>query len=113
MSDTATAAPAIPPETLGDRLTRARKHAGIHKQDLADIIGIGRNSVGRYEADESTPSRPVIISWALATGVDPDWLGGHEVPPHRGRRRTARGAADQEVVSMQELSPIEVHHRAA
>jgi transcriptional regulator with XRE-family HTH domain len=64
----------IPQFTLADRLLKARKHAGLEQKELAEAIGIARTSVVRYEQGESTPRRPVLIAWALATGVDSEWI---------------------------------------
>lgn len=82
----------IAPETrrrpqfgLSDRLRKAREEAGIHeKQEFADLVGIHRDSVARYEAGKSVPRRPVLAAWAMATGVDLDWLTNGETPPSGG-----------------------------
>lgn len=64
---------AIPEEDLADRLRRARRKAGLEQQELADQLGISRSAVSGYE-NGRVPKRPVILSWALATGVDIEWL---------------------------------------
>lgn len=64
----------IPQWTLGDRLRKAREDAGLQQQELADRIGISRRSVSAYESDDSIPRRPVLVVWALGTGVKLHWL---------------------------------------
>jgi transcriptional regulator with XRE-family HTH domain len=64
----------IPAWTRADRLRKAREHAGMQQQELADRIGISRNSVGNYEAGRTAPRRIVLNAWALATGVPMSWL---------------------------------------
>lgn len=64
----------IPQWTLGEKLRKAREDAELQQQQLADKIGISRRSVSAYENDDSIPSRPVLLSWALATGVRLRWL---------------------------------------
>jgi DNA-binding XRE family transcriptional regulator len=80
----------VPEWTLGDRLYKARKRAnggnGWSQQELADAIGISRNSVSRYEDDEYVPSIGILVNWAMATGVDSDWLVGGSPFPRRRRR---------------------------
>lgn len=65
---------AIPQWSLNDRLRKAREHAGLHQQQLADETGISRRSVTNYERGFAVPRRPVLLAWAVATGVDLDWL---------------------------------------
>ena len=64
----------IPQWTLADRLTKARRHAGLEQPELADMIGIARSSLSAYENGHRIPRRPVLLSWALATGVPLEWL---------------------------------------
>jgi transcriptional regulator with XRE-family HTH domain len=65
---------AIPDWTLGDRLRKAREHAGLNQAELAEKIGIARSSVVNYESGRSVPSRPVVLSWCLCTGVSMGWV---------------------------------------
>jgi transcriptional regulator with XRE-family HTH domain len=64
--------------TLGDRLRKAREIAGLTQTEMAEQIGIARNSVGRYESGDYEPSRPVLIAWAFRTGVSLSWIMGEE-----------------------------------
>lgn len=67
--------PGLTPQwTLGDRLRKAREIAGLSQGEMADAIGIARNSVGRYESGAYDPSRPVLIAWAFRTGVSLNWI---------------------------------------
>jgi transcriptional regulator with XRE-family HTH domain len=67
---------AVPEWTTSDRLRKAREHAGLQQAELATAIGVGRTSVVRYEAGQSVPSRPVLLAWAMRTGVSLEWLAG-------------------------------------
>lgn len=70
----------VPEWTLGDRMKKAREHAGLSQGELAARIGISMSSVSRYEVDKTAPGRPVLLSWALCTGVSLEWLlGGGEI----------------------------------
>ena len=71
---TTTTDPVVPDWTLADRLHRARRHAGMEQGELAGAIGIARSSLSSYENGHRVPRRPVILSWAMATGVDVGWL---------------------------------------
>jgi len=60
--------------TMGDRLRKARELAGLKQEELAEILGVARMSMYRWERGVSVPRRPVLISWALRTGVPYEWL---------------------------------------
>ena len=86
----ATAPPATVPQwTLGDRMRKAREHAGLKQAELADEIGIARSSIVNYESGRTAPSRPVLLSWALRCAVPIAWLLGDAFPGGmRGRITT-------------------------
>jgi transcriptional regulator with XRE-family HTH domain len=64
----------IPDWTLADRLRKAREFAGLSQTELGDATGLSRRSVSGYEGGERPPRLHHLIAWALATGVDLDWL---------------------------------------
>lgn len=66
----------VPEWSLADRLRKAREAADLEQKDLAASIGITRNTVGNYEGAKVKPRRPVLIAWALATGVPLAWIEG-------------------------------------
>lgn len=60
--------------TLGDRLRKAREHAGLEIRELAAAVDVHRQSVTRYEADRAVPKRGTVLLWSYATGVSVAWL---------------------------------------
>jgi len=64
----------VPEFSLGDRLRKAREIAGFDQIALAHEIDVHRQTVARYETGASAPRRPVLISWAMTTGVSLEWL---------------------------------------
>lgn len=70
----------IPTWELQDRIMRARRHAGLEQSELAELAGLSRKSISRYETGLSTPRRPALIAIALATGVDLTWLETGKAP---------------------------------
>lgn len=74
MTDLLTGVGVVPTWTLGDRLRKAREVAGMSQADLARATGISQRSVSSYENGTYSPRRPQVLSWALATGVQMDWL---------------------------------------
>jgi len=75
----------IPDWLPHDRLEKARRHRGLNQDELAERLGMSRRTVSSYEAGVREPKRPIIIAWAMATGVNLRWLETGEasepVPP--------------------------------
>jgi transcriptional regulator with XRE-family HTH domain len=82
----ATSPATVPQWTLGDRLRKAREHAGLKQTEMAEEIGIGRSSIINYESDKAKPPRPVLVAWALRCAVPYEWLAGEPVFRRRGGR---------------------------
>ncbi len=68
--------PAVVPDwTLGWRMKRALSHAGIKAEDMADELGVTRQTISRWVNDVGAPPRSLYVKeWALRTGVDYSWL---------------------------------------
>lgn len=64
----------IPEFHIGDRLHKALTEAGVSHQDMADFLGVSRNTVGNYIHRRTPVSIGVLRLWALRTGVSLDWL---------------------------------------
>ena len=60
--------------TLGDRLYKARKQAGLTQHDMAERMEVSRASVSNWENDEHRPYRRSLRQWATITGVSVEWL---------------------------------------
>lgn len=60
--------------TLGERLAKSRKVAGLTQTQMAELTGIGKRSIVRYEDDEAVPSLPRLLKWANVTDVPISWL---------------------------------------
>jgi transcriptional regulator with XRE-family HTH domain len=65
----------IPEWTPGDRFRKARLDAGLKQHELADLIGVDKNTIGNYENGVTTRYQKIVLNqWALATGVPVSWL---------------------------------------
>lgn len=76
----------IPRPNKAQRMRLAREHRGLDTKAFADEIGVSRQSVMAYERGAQN-ARPVVMRmWAMATGVDLDWLetGQETTPPPSG-----------------------------
>lgn len=67
-----------PEWTLGDRLRRARRSAGLQRKDVADALGVSLSTVQSWENDTNRPKDLLETARELEelTGVDAGWLLG-------------------------------------
>lgn len=79
------ASPDAPVWTLGDRLAKARRHAGIRQQaDMAERLTteigehVSKATVSAWERDVNEPTKflATINAWSSITGVDAEWILG-------------------------------------
>lgn len=61
--------------TLGQRLARARREAKLNQQQLAEKLGVSRQTISNYERDEVEETRfDFIAKWGAATDVSLDYF---------------------------------------
>ena len=101
----------IPEITLGWRLKMALGETSV--QEMSDTLGVHRGTIGRWMRDEGArPKRAYLAQWALATGVDYDWLESGTAPatdphgPDGGVPVTSRYADVAMLTSMPRLSLV-------
>lgn len=56
------------------RLRIAREHAGYDQLQLADLIGVSRNTISNAEVGAVAPRKIIVNAWALACGVPAAWI---------------------------------------
>lgn len=66
----------VPEWTLGDRIRKARRHAGIRQHELADRLAVTDKTVAAWEAGYTQPAQLVDTAKRIAeiTGVPWLWL---------------------------------------
>jgi transcriptional regulator with XRE-family HTH domain len=69
-----TATGVIPQWTVPDKIRKAREHAGLSQQELADRLSVTRTSVVNWERGHTRPLRLILRLLAQETGVDEQWL---------------------------------------
>lgn len=74
----------IPAFTLGDRLRKAREVTGMTQGQLAQRIGVARNTVTRSEVGATEPTRLVLRAWSEVTGVPLQWILTGDAPGDLG-----------------------------
>ena len=66
--------PFVPEITLGWRLRIARETSGLGLREFADRIGVSPDTVTSAEKDRRKVRPITINAYALATGVDKQWI---------------------------------------
>jgi transcriptional regulator with XRE-family HTH domain len=61
---------------VGKRLRELRENAGLSQQELADLTGISKRQLGRYEQSKGEPSGDALVRIAKRLGVSVDYLLG-------------------------------------
>lgn len=87
--------PAIPEFDLADYMTKALRLSGLSVSEMAEQLGVTRETVGRWINGRGEPKRGALIAWAAITGVDLAWLEGAP----RARRYSKPQPSDWESAS--------------
>ena len=69
--------------TLGEKLTQARRTAGLTQADVATKLNVSRQAVSRWESGQSKPSTEKLLALGALYGVSIDQLlntGNVEAP---------------------------------
>lgn len=81
----------MPEVELRHRLRIAREHAGYEQEELAQKMGVSRNTITNYEKGKVAPRKIVLNAWAWHCGVSLDWINtgrvGTPTPPGGGAPR--------------------------
>lgn len=64
----------IPEWTLGDRMNKALKHAGLTHQEMAEHLGVNPSTMRTWTSGVTRPRAGMLRQWALRSGVPYEWL---------------------------------------
>lgn len=73
--------PEVPQFDTADRLRKALRNSGVGAQEMADYLGVNRNTVSNWINGHHPPRGAYLRLWALRTGVPYEWLESGEVTP--------------------------------
>jgi len=90
--------------TLGDRMKKALKVAGISRDDMAEYLGVAPATVSTWMNDRIHPSLQTQRLWAMRTGAGYDWITGY-TPRDLNPEPTDSGKATDAIVTHIDLAP--------
>lgn len=64
----------IPEWDLPDRMRKSLRASGVGVQEMADYLGVARNTVSTWVNGHIAPSKQTLRLWAMRTGVPLIWL---------------------------------------
>jgi hypothetical protein len=64
----------IPEWDIHDRLRKSLRFAGLGVGEMAEELGVDRNTVGNYINGRTRISGPALRLWAMRTGVPREWI---------------------------------------
>jgi transcriptional regulator with XRE-family HTH domain len=64
---------------IGERLRQLREERALRQEDLAELAGVGKNTVNRIEKNRTEPHMTTVRKLAEALELDPRELVKH--PP--------------------------------
>ena len=91
----------IPQWDVADRLRKSLRFAGLGTEEMADYLGVSRQSVGNWMNGRIDPSLQTLRLWALRCGVNYEWLVGDRdfrrrgAPFRKARTKTLRTWANR------------------
>lgn len=66
--------------TLGERILNYRKRAGMSQEKLAELLGVSRQVVSKWEGDAAQPELDKIVALARLFGITTDQLLLEDIP---------------------------------
>lgn len=66
----------VPEFDQADRMRKAIRVADLSVSEMAEYLGVTRESVGRWINGRNAPSTQTLRLWASRTGVSYEWLIG-------------------------------------
>ena len=74
----------IPTIDTRHRLRLAREAAKLTTQQVADLLGVKRQTISNYENGHTTPAKATVMAWSTITTVPVWWLEGGLSPVGSG-----------------------------
>ena len=71
----------VPAWDVADRMRKALRVSDVGVQEIAEYLGVARNTVSTWINGRIDPSKQTLRLWALRCGVSYEWLLDGDAPP--------------------------------
>jgi len=95
----------VPSIEMYDRMRIALRHANVGVSEMADYLGVTRQTVGNWINGHVKPSRQSLLLWALRTGVPLEWIETGTVSDSSEHEKPRPDGPDGAAVRHQGLEP--------
>ena len=89
--------------TIGERIAQKRKENNLSQEALGEALGVSRQSISKWESDNSLPEIEKLIAMSKLFSVSVGWLLGVEETEQRAEADEG-GAAESAPEDSGELS---------
>lgn len=86
-----------------NNIEKLRKQRRLTQEQLADIIGIGRDTLGRYEAEVTDMKVSVLIALADYFNVTTDYILGRSTKQYIDKKKVFDAISDNHLKLISEL----------
>lgn len=84
---------------VADRIQNLRKAKGISQEQLADVIGVSRQAVSKWESEQTTPDLEKIILMSEYFDVTTDYLLKGIEPAEETEHMTVGDVIDRKILT--------------
>ena len=85
--------------TIADRIQSLRKQKGMSQEELADSVGVSRQSVSKWESEQATPDLDKVVIMSELFDVTTDYLLKGIEPVKTDDHKTMADVLDQKVLT--------------
>jgi len=96
--------------TLGERIKNQRTRAGLSQERVAELVGVSRQSVTKWESGQSAPSTENLFRLAEIFGTTVDML--LDIPDEKNSKSTDQAQIKELTSQIQYLYRIESARKA-
>ena len=89
--------------TLGEKIYRLRTEQGMSQENFGDMLGVSRQSVSKWETDQSVPELDKVVAISEMLGVSTDYLLKESVEGYQ-EQRMAQGRQQGSFIRVRKLS---------
>ena len=96
--------------TLGERIKNQRSRAGLSQERVAELVGVSRQSVTKWESGQSAPSTENLFKLAEIFGTTVDML--LDIPDEKNSQSTDQAQIKELASQIQYLYRVESVRKA-